>query len=53
MTTQNKPSNPKTYKPSKWQINTLTFLLTILIPILLDPSSMHLNIYIITIATAT
>lgn len=51
MTQQNKPSKPKTYKLSKWQINALTFLLTILIPILLDPSTIHVNIYITTIAS--
>ena len=48
MTLQNKPSKLKTYKLSKWQINTLTFLLPIIIPILLNTSTLHLNIYIIT-----
>ena len=47
----NKPFNPKTYKLSRGQINTLTFLLTLFIPILLDPSNIHLNIYIITIVS--
>ena len=51
MTQQNKPSNPKTYKLSKWQVSALTFLLPILIPILIDPSTIHVNIYIITIAS--
>ena len=49
MKLQNKPTNPKIYKLSKWQINTLTFLLTLLIPIFLDPSTINLNIYIISI----
>ena len=51
MTQQQKPSNPKIYKLSKWQVNTLTFLLSILIPILLDPSTIHFNLYIVTIAS--
>lgn len=46
MTKQNKPSKRKTYKIAKWQIVTLKFLLTIFIPILLDPTIIHLNIYI-------
>ena len=49
MSEQNKPAKLKFYKLSKWQIHTLSFLLPILIPILLDPSNFHLNIYIITI----
>lgn len=48
MTQQNKPTKLKIYKLSKWQTNALTFLLTLLLPILLDPSNIHLNIYIIT-----
>ncbi len=48
MTQQNKPAKLKFYKSAKWQINALTFLLPILIPILINPSTLHLNIYIIT-----
>ena len=48
MTPKNKPANPKIYKLSKWQTNALTFLLPIFVPILLDPSNIYLNIYIIT-----
>ena len=51
MAKHNKPSNPKIYKLSKWQINTLSYLLPLLIPLILDPSNIHLNIYIITIVS--
>ena len=51
MTQQNKPSKLETYKLSKWQINALTFLLPILIPVLINPPTIHWNIYIITIAS--
>lgn len=46
MKLQNKPSNSKTYKLSKWQIHTLSFLLPILVPMILNPSNIQLNFYI-------